>query len=352
MAVTARAYDGSFGASYWRRVMPQFVKVDFNNFYGRTAEASAKPMEWLCAYAFTQLDVAAAQTAKLELAAGHQPLQAWLNGAPVMPKATLVGSAPQAWPVELRAGANQLLVKVCKTSGDWSFTARITDMNGHDLPGVGVRAALPETALTAQPEVPTQLIDGFGGPVSASRQSALYSDYRGDSPAWWEALEDPNGSVVWKTDPVPARAPTVFAFTATMSEQPGEAELWVNRQYALTFPTGRFPTPQRWQRGPYVLEFVPRDQSGFLSGYARLLVPAEDITPGQPVELRVAHVAGSPSAYFQIKGRDDTVEVEHVSLDGLVPRPDEAATAPDAHPPTGAGAETHSRPAPSGAPPA
>ena len=81
-----------------------------------------------------------------------------------------------------------------------------------------------------------------------------------------------------------------------------------------------------------MLEFVPREQSDFLSGYARLLVPAEQITPGQPVELRVAHVAGSPFAFFQIKGRDDTVQVEHVSLDGLVPSR-RGGAAPGAQPP-------------------
>lgn len=320
--VAARAYDGVFGPSYWRRVLPQFVKIDFNAFFGRTAEALGKPMDGLCAYAFTQVNVDAAQPAGLELATGYQPAQVWLNGRPLTDKPAAVGSAPQRWPIELRAGANQLLVKVCKTSGEWSFTARITDATGRDLPGVSVRPALPEPAVTAQPETPTQLIDGFGAGVAASRQSPLYADYRGDSPAWWEALEDPNGSVVWTTDPVPSRAPTVFAFTATMSEQPGTAELWVNRQYALTFPTGRFMTPQRWQRGPYVLEFVPREQGNFLSGYMRLLVPAEQITPGKPVELRVAHIDGSPFAFFQVKGRDDTVQTEHVTVEGLVPRVD------------------------------
>jgi hypothetical protein len=189
------------------------------------------------------------------------------------------------------------------------------------------------------------LIDGFGSAVRASRQSELYSDYRGNSRAWWEALEDPNGAVVWNTDPVPARAPTVFAFTGTMSEPPGEAELWVNRQFALRFPTGQFKTTQRWQRGPYVLEFVPREQGNFLSGYFRLLVPAAQITPGQPVELRVAHISGSPFSFFQIKGRDDTVEVEHVTLDGLVTGPPPAGAAtpnpagesapPAAEPPAG-----------------
>ena len=39
-----------------------------------------------------------------------------------------------------------------------------------------------------------EIIDGFAAAVTASRHSALYSDYRGDSPAWWEALEDPNGA--------------------------------------------------------------------------------------------------------------------------------------------------------------
>jgi hypothetical protein len=316
--VAARTYDGGWGPAYWRRVLPQFVRIDLNAFYGRSGEMGGEPVEWLCAYAFTHIDTAAPRNAMLEVAAAHQPLQAWLNGNPLTEKPVTVSSMPQRWPIQLRAGANELLVKICKMQGDWHFTARITDGTARDLPDITVRAVLPEPPATAQPEAPAQLIDGFGKAVQASRHSPLYADYRGDSPAWWEALEDPNGAVVWTTDPVPERAPTVFAFTGTMSEPSGVAELWVNRQYALSFPTGRFRTPQRWQRGPYVLEFVPREQGNFLSGYFRLLVPAAQITPGQPVELRVAHVSGSPFSFFQIKGRDDTVQAEKVTLDGMV----------------------------------
>jgi 4-amino-4-deoxy-L-arabinose transferase-like glycosyltransferase len=327
-SVAARSYDSVWGPAYWRRILPQFVKIDLNAFYGRSAEAAGKPVEWLCGYAFTQIDAPATQHAMLELGAAHQPVQAWLNGNPLTEKPVVLTPAPQRFPIGLRAGANQLLVKICKATGDWSFTARITGADGRDLPGIAVRAELPEAPVAGQPEPPSLLIDGFGGPVRASRQSELYSDYRGNSRAWWEALEDPNGAVVWNTDPVPARAPTVFVFTGTMSEPPGEAELWVNRQFALRFPTGQFKTPQRWQRGPYVLEFVPREQGNFLSGYFRLLVPAEQITPGQPVELRVAHIAGSPFAFFQIKGRDDTAQVERVTLEGLVPTPPAPAAVP------------------------
>ena len=351
-SVAARPSESALGPAYWRRVVPQFVKIDLNAFYGRSAEAAGKPTEWLCAYAFTQLDAAAAQPAWLEFAAAQQPVQVWLNGSAVVEKPLTIGSSPQRWPVQLNAGANQLLVKICKATGEWSFTARVTDAKGHDLPGIAVRAALPEPPIDAQPEPPTQLVDGFSAAVRASRQSELYADYRGNSAAWWEALEDPNGAVVWKTDAVPARAPTVFVFTGTMSEQPGTAELWVNGQYALTFPTGQFKTPQRWQRGPYVLEFVPREQGNFLSGYFRLLVPAAQTTPGQPVELRVAHVAGSPFAFFQIKGRDDTVEFEHVTMDGLVSGPGAAQAEPVSGPGAGSGSGGEGLPAPAMAPPA
>ncbi len=334
VTVGARNYTGSFGPTYWRRVVPQFVRIDFNSFYGRTAEAAHKPTEWLCGYAFTQVDVATAQSARLEIGAPNQPVQAWLNGTPLMAQPTPVGPPPAHWPIELRAGANALLVKVCKTTGDWYFTARITDAGGHDLPGVTVRPVLPEEPPGGPVEAPTQVIDGFGTPLQASRHNDLYADYRGNSPAWWEALEDPNGSVTWATAPVPTLGATVFVFTGAMSDQRGTAELWVNGHYALTFPTGAFQTPQRWERDPYVLEFVPRKEGNFLSGYFRLLVPAKDIEAGRPVELRVAHVDGSPFAFFQVKGRNDTIATEHVTADGLVaaPAPAPAQPASDAAP--------------------
>jgi hypothetical protein len=315
-----RAYDGVFGPAYWRRVLPQFVRVDLNAFYRQSADAAGKPLDWLCAYAATQVDVATAQHAMLELGGGNQPTQAWVNGRPLSERMVVVG-APQRWPVQLQAGSNQVVLKLCKTTGDWYFTARITDADGRDLPDVTVRPVLAVPDRVDVPAPPTQVVDGFGAVLRASRTSPLYSDYRGDSPAWWEALEDPNGAVVWTTDPVPQRAPTEFVFTATMNEQPGEAELYVNGHYALRFATGRFGGPQLWQRGPYVLEFVPKEQGHFLSGYWLLQVPAEDVTAGQPVELRVAHVDGSPFAFFQLKGRDDTVQFEGVTLQQPAPSP-------------------------------
>ena len=339
-ALRAEAVDGAWGPVYWRRVVPQFVRIDLNTFYRPSAEAAGKPLEWLCAYATTQLDAPTPRRATLEIGAASQPVQAWMNGQPLTERMVTVAPTPQRWPIQLQVGVNQLLLKVCKQTGDWYFTARVVGVDGRDMLDVVVRPTVPAPALAGGPEVPTQQVDGFAAPGRASRRSDLFSDYRGNAPAWWEALEDGDGQVVWTTDAVPKRAPTVFDFTAALSELPGTAELWVNRRLALTFPTGRLPTPQRWTNGPYVLEFLPETEGNNLSGAWRLLVPASDITPGQPVELRVAHRDGSPFAYFQIKGRDDTAAFEQLTLESAAvlaapppPPPSPPAGAPSALPP-------------------
>jgi hypothetical protein len=69
-------------------------------------------------------------------------------------------------------------------------------------------------------------------------------------------------------------------------------------------------------------------------------VPADDVAAGQPVELRVAHRDGSPFAFFQIKGRDDTAQAEQLTLESAA-----ALTAPAAAVPPPAAA-----PAPAPAP--
>jgi hypothetical protein len=127
-------------------------------------------------------------------------------------------------------------------------------------------------------------------------------------------MGDPDGAVVWETDPCPQSAPTVFAFTAVVGDARGTAELWVNREYALTFPTGTFTDRQRWQRGPYVLEFVPEQMGHYRSGYWLLYVPEQQTSAGKPVELRVAHASGLRHSFFMIKGRDDTATHESLSL--------------------------------------
>jgi len=53
---------------------------------------------------------------------------------------------------------NSLLLQVCKTGGDWFFTARVTDANGADLPDLKFRPVLPLVSApeAGQPASPSQ----------------------------------------------------------------------------------------------------------------------------------------------------------------------------------------------------
>ncbi len=340
--VERRAYPSFTGPVYWRRVLPQFVHIELNGVFRRAAEAAGHPGEWLCAYAVTQIRTPQLKDGMLELMGASEPFRVWLDGHPLMPSSPspTLRRVPQYVPVHLHSGDNELLIKACKTVGEWNFTARLTDVQHHDLEGIEVVPALrrPPPAAAAQYERPRQMVDGLGTVLRFAGHADLFSDYRGNSAAWWEHLGDADGAVVWQTDPPPASEPTVFVFTASMGDAPGEAELWVNGKYALTFSTGRFPEVQRWRGGSYLLEFHPRPNGGGVSGYWLLFVPRHEITAGKPVQLRVAHINGAPNSVFMLKGYQDTAAHESLTLASLAEPEagrgaDAAPRATVAHPP-------------------
>jgi hypothetical protein len=144
-----------------------------------------------------------------------------LNGNPINTSAwvPVVAGACDSGPIQLHPPArNQVLLKVCKTVGDWYFTARVTDAQGKDLPTSPSCRRLPEPAIAGAPAVPTQQVDGFAAPVRSSRYSELYSDYRGNAAPGGRRSRTAAARSWWTTDPAPAKAPTVFDFTAAMSE--------------------------------------------------------------------------------------------------------------------------------------
>jgi hypothetical protein len=319
-AVAQRAYTGSAGDAYWRRIRPPFVRVDLNLFFGDTLSRAKRAPEWLCAYALSQVRTAEARSAALALRGPSIAARVWLNGKAITAETITLPPDGSSWPIQLEQGENELMVKVCKTTDEWYFTARLTDATGRDLEGVEVSPAFSSSRAAEAPAPSTarQLVDGFGRVLRAAQSSDLYADYRGDSAAWFERLEDPNGAVVWETDACPEKAPTVFAFTAVVGEERGRAELWVNGRYALTFATGSFSTAQSWERGAYRMEFFPRSQGQGLSGYWLVHVPEEDVAAGKSVELRVAHSDGSPHAFFMVKDRNDTIAHESLTLERIL----------------------------------
>ena len=61
------------------------------------------------------------------------------------------------------------------------------------------------------------------------------------------------------------------------------------------------------------MTFVSKASVAGNSGIALLDVPAEQITPGQPVELRVMPVRGKAEAWVMIQNYHDTIEHEHLT---------------------------------------
>ena len=81
----------------------------------------------------------------------------------------------------------------------------------------------------------------------------------------------------------------------------------------LVFSVGTDSINGRWQGNGYEAAFVSRGYHGGNSGVLLVSVPAEAITPGQPLELRVALGNGHGRAWFMVKRYADTITYENMS---------------------------------------
>jgi len=285
--------------------------VDLDSFYAPTAPHHNP--QYVCAYAATTVTSGAARAAFLELAGSGDPLRVWLNGAELTPLPLKAGYEPQRRMVELRAGANLLVIKSCEDIGAWYFVARFTDGARNDMPDLHAAAALP-TQPIAPPSAASgetvQLLDGMDAVISAPHSSPKYGDYRGGGPSSWAYVEDAQHEVSWRTPPVPERKPTIFAVVASTSPENGEGELYVNGRDAVAFRIGTQGVGGQWSDNGYRVSFVSK---GFVEGNSGILlvsVPPEVLTPGEPVYLRVALTGGTPRAWFMVKGYQDAVAHE------------------------------------------
>lgn len=314
--ITKNHYAGAFGDIFWRRITPQFVRVDLNRFFAASDPMHPGNPEYVCAYAAATVTSPTAQSAFLELGGSDDYIQGWLNGRTLTPFPIMLSHEPKRRPIDLSAGSNLLVMKSCETVGDWYFTARITDADGHDLPNITTRPDIPEGAIPAPVEplgAPLQVADGFDTLVSAKRTYPEFPDYRGKIDSFGASVHDDQGEVVWRTAVPAQKERTVFAFTAQLSGEIGEVDLYVNGIYALTFGTGEDPGVRNWDRGPYHMTFASKKIIAGNSGIALLEVPAEQITPGQAVELRALPIRGNPDAWFMVKPYRDTVSYEHLT---------------------------------------
>ncbi|HUI25832.1 MAG TPA: hypothetical protein VL403_07065, partial [Candidatus Kryptonia bacterium] len=303
-----------FGPASWLPIGQQFVWVDLNRQFAATDPRNPGNPEWVCAYAVTTVRSPSARSGFLELTGSDDNYKVWLNGRSLTPWPLLLSSTPVRHPIELRAGENALVVKGCDTIGSWDFSARLIDGQGRDLDDVATEAVLPsadfpDAGATAES---VQLLEGFDRVVTFKRTQKSYPDFRGGTESWWATVHDEASELVWRSSPCPAQRPTVFAFTASMSDDPGEADLYVNGQRALTFALGSDHQIRTWISNGYALAFVPRASAGGNSGVALVTIPPDQIKPGQAVEFRVVP-RGNPDAWFMVKDYHDTLSHERIT---------------------------------------
>ncbi len=318
--ITKSRYQGAFGDIYWRPFTPQFVRVDLNRAFATSDARNPGNPEEVCAYAVLTVKSPQQQNAYLEMGGSEDYAQVWLNGSSLTAGSMTLG-APRRTAVELSAGNNALVVKSCEGIGDWYYTARITDAEGKDLPNITTAAELPSgplpVAVRPSSELP-QLVEGFDGVVRFKHTQDPYPDYRGGGQSWWAYVVDEGSEVVWHTAAPPAKKRTTFVLTVSISNEEGEAEVFVNGEFALTITMGPLRSMRTWQAGGYRMTFVPKVDAGGNSGVLWLDVPAEKITAGQPVEGRVAPVRGNEHAWFMVKKYKDTIAHEHITPQSIV----------------------------------
>ena len=315
--LTKDRQQGAFGEIYWRRINPQFVLVDLNRFFVPNDPRNPGNPEHVCAYAAVTVTSQHATDAFLEIAGSDDHIQFWLNGRVLTPFPMIMSRNAKRRPISLNQGENLLVTKSCENVGSWFFTARITNQEGHDIDGITTTPEIPQQPIV--PEVlnidaqAIQLAEGYGEILQFKHSSETYEDYRDKGLSWWSSLRDHQSELVWQTAKVAEKKDTAFVFTASMSDEIGEAEFYINGRYAFSFPTGGPREVRSVKRGPYNFTFVSKAPKAGNSGIAILSVPAEDVEAGSSIEIRVVPTKGEQNPWFMVKNYKDTIAFEKMT---------------------------------------
>ena len=166
--------------------------------------------------------------------------------------------------------------------------------------------------------------------ASATVQNAR--DFRGTSRAymtgaWWAPGQVKDNRLEWETAAPPAKKDTVFTFVGASSPLPPaiargpEVKLYVNGEYALTFSIG-LQREWEWRGSSVRMRYRPvrnewtswgRQRQFELegnSGIYELVVPAAQVTEGQPVRVTVVMQPHPrwPNGWFMVKDRRDALD--------------------------------------------
>jgi len=316
--IAKQSYRGKYGRIFWQPFSSRFFRIDLNSFFAQADPKHPGNPEDVCAYALTYPVVPSVTDALLEVSGSSDAMQIWLNGVSLSLVSQRFGSHPSRRKVTLQGGQNELLVRTCEENGPWFFSMRLSDMLGGDLNDLSFNNILPEIPLPAFApqrgiELTKSLTEGFMAIVDFQHHD-FYPDYRGKTESWWTYGNDKPSDLRWRTAaPQPCQR-CFIAFTASMGEAAGQAELWANGEYLLSFDLGDSFEHRLWQRGPYRLSFIKKQQVAGSSGYFVLELPGPLAGDEQPIELRVTIPRAEGNPWFMIKDYKDTIASEKLTI--------------------------------------
>jgi hypothetical protein len=138
-----------------------------------------------------------------------------------------------------------------------------------------------------------QWLDGFAGWRGSAPHGGEYASYLGSCDSRWAYAT--GGEVSWLAAPAKANREAAVVFVGSSDFVPSEAEVWLDGQRVIGFPTG-VTQDGHWQRGGLELFYcqgavIPHNG---ISGVYVLHVPSAMVTPGKPLELsaRMAKLGG------------------------------------------------------------
>jgi len=133
-----------------------------------------------------------------------------------------------------------------------------------------------------------QVVDGFTG-INSFSKSGNYDSWAGKVQSWWEYSDQRDQQVSWFTGICPLKAETMLVFSGVLGVAEGVAKFYVNDKPVFTLNTGCGPEIEEWGEDAFRMKFftlLAKNNQERLGVFC-LTVPEEEITPGQPLKLKV-----------------------------------------------------------------
>jgi hypothetical protein len=179
------------------------------------------------------------------------------------------------------------------------------------IPLETLRTAVAHSAFA---QAPGATVEGYARlikHVGEKSTGVTYRENQGESLRMRQ--EEALHELTWETAPAPAAVRTTFVFAGGFSFQDPTPNnlgfgLWVNDEKVLDFDTTR--EPREWQSadGRYALRYVPAlNQSSWSEtmGLLYLSVPADRLTAGRPVKIRVHSMGQDNARWFALNRYPD-----------------------------------------------